>query len=199
MKPSQPTAVTKLLQSFVDGNRQAAAELLPLVYDELRTLAKSRLAKLPPGQTLQATALVHDAYLRLVKSEDPGWEGRGHFFAAAARAMRDILVEQARRKASVKHGGKRKRLPSDLAEITIEAPTQDLLALDEALTRLEDDDPRKAQIVMLRYFVGLSREDTAAALGVTTRTIDREWRYIVARLHKELSATNSPTDETNAS
>lgn len=184
--------VTQLLRNFAAGDKQAAAELLPLVYAELRKLAKSRLAKLPPGQTLQPTALVHEAFLKLVGETDPGWENRGHFFGAAARAMRDILVDQARRKGSLKRGGDLQRAASDDELLAIEAPAVDVIALDEALIRLERDDERKAQIVNLRYFAGLSREETAAALGVTTRTIDRDWRYIVARLHQELSDDDFP-------
>jgi RNA polymerase sigma factor (TIGR02999 family) len=187
MDVERTATVHDMLAGLSRGDRQAAADLLPLVYDELRRLAKSRLARTPPGQTLQATALVHEAYLKLVGSQDPGWEGRAHFFGAAARAMREILVAQARRMAAVKRGGDRQRL--DAAEVTpeIAPPSADLLALDEALRRLEQEDPRKGEIVMLRYFAGLSREETASALGVTVRTIDREWRYIVARLHMELA------------
>jgi len=187
METVPPKSVTQLLQTVAGGDRQAAAELLPVVYAELRKLAKSRLAKLSPGQTLQATALVHEAYLKLIGDADPGWENRGHFFAAAARAMRDILVDQARRKASLKRGGDLRRVEVGEVELTVDAGTEDLVALDAALTRLEQEDERKAQIVNLRYFAGLEREEIAAALGVTTRTIDREWRYIIARLHKELS------------
>jgi RNA polymerase sigma factor (TIGR02999 family) len=187
MPAGSAKTVTQLLATMAGGDKRAAAELLPVVYEELRKLAKSRLAKTPPGQTLQATALVHEAYLKLVGEADPGWENRAHFFAAAARAMRDILVDQARRKASVKRGGDLRRVHPQDAELSIESPTTDLVALDEALERLERDDERKARIVELRYFAGLSREETAAALGVTTRTIDRDWRYIIARLHKELS------------
>ncbi|MCO6438368.1 MAG: sigma-70 family RNA polymerase sigma factor [Phycisphaerae bacterium] len=180
-----------MLRSLSQGARQAADDLLPLVYDELRRLAQARLAKTPPGQTLQPTALVHEAYLKLVGSEDPGWEGRAHFFGAAARAMRDILVDQARRKASVKRGGGRRRVDAAQATPSIEPPSDDLLSLDEALRRLEKEDSRKGEIVMLRYFAGLSRDETAAALGVSPRTVDREWRYSIAWLHMELS-DNSP-------
>ncbi len=187
MKDAAARTVTEVLQSAVAGDKLAAAELLPLVYSELKRMAQSRMAKLPPGQTIQATALVHEAYMKLVGDRDPGWDGRNHFFGAAARAMRDILVDQARRRASLKRGGDRKRVEPEAVDLAIESPTEDLVALDEALKRLEADDPRKAEIVMLRYFAGLSREETAAALGVTTRTIDREWRYIIARLHMELS------------
>lgn len=188
MCDSVPTEVTQVLQRLTDGDERAAASLLPLVYAELRRLAKSRMAKIPPGQTLQPTALVHEAYLRLVGTQDPGWESRGHFFAAAARAMRDIIVDQARRKASVKHGGDRERVNADEIALSIEPPSEDLLALNEALDRLERDDPRKGQIVMLRYFAGLSREETAEALGLTVRTIDREWRYIKTWLYTQMTA-----------
>ena len=187
MSESAPTAVTQVLQRLTAGDERAAVSLLPLVYAELRRLAKSRMAKIPPGQTLQPTALVHEAYLRLVGTQDPGWEGRGHFFAAAARAMRDILVDQARRKASIKRGGDRQRVGADEVALSIEPPSEDLLALNEALDRLERDDPRKGQIVMLRYFAGLSRAETAEALGLTVRTIDREWRYIKTWLYTQIT------------
>jgi RNA polymerase sigma factor (TIGR02999 family) len=181
------TAVTQVLRRLTDGEEQAAASLLPLVYAELRRLARSRMAKIPPGQTLQPTALVHEAYLHLVGSRDPGWESRGHFFAAAARAMREILVTQARRKAALKRGGDRLRLDAEDLPLSIEPPSEDLLALNEALEHLERDDPRKGRIVMLRYFAGLSREETAAALGLTVRTIDREWRYIKTWLYTQIT------------
>lgn len=180
-------SVTTLLRIAATGDRKAAAELLPVVYDELRKLAKARLDRTPPGQTLQATALVHEAYVKLVGDADPGWENRGHFFAAAARAMRDILVDHARRKGSQKRGGNLHRVDAAWIEETVNASGPDLVELHEALVRLERDDERKARIVELRYFAGLSREEIAVALGITTRTVDRDWRYIIARLHKELS------------
>ncbi len=183
--------VTSVLQAARRGDRQAAAELLPLIYDELRDLARSRMAKLPPGQTLQATALVHEAYLRLLGDADPQWDSRGHFFAAAARAMRDILVEQARRKASRKHGGGLPRVEPDDSDLAIPPPTEDVLAVDEALQRLEAEDPRKGQIVNLRYFAGLTAKETAAALGVSKGTIDREWRYIRRWLYVQLAPPRS--------
>jgi RNA polymerase sigma factor (TIGR02999 family) len=183
-----PKTVTQLLHTLAEGNKQAAEDLLPLVYDELRMLARARLSNTPPGNTLQPTALVHEAYLKLVGNIDPGWENRGHFFGAAARAMRDILVDQARRKDAVKRGGDRQRIDAEANDLAFDSPAEDMLALDEALKRLERDDPRKAEIVLLRYFAGLDRDQTAEALGLTTRTIDREWRYIVARLHRELSS-----------
>lgn len=157
-----------------------------MLYQELRRLAVYRMAKLPPGNTLQPTALVHDAYLRLVGDQDPGWDGRGHFFASAAEAMRQILVEQARRKGAIKHGGGKKRLDVDMVEIAVDERIGEILAIDQAIDRLRDHDPRKADIVLHRYFAGLSRDETAAVLGVSVRTIDREWRIIVARLHRDL-------------
>jgi len=179
--------VTQMLNAAGAGDARAAAELLPLVYSELRELAKMRMAKTPPGNTLQPTALVHEAFLRLVGRDEPSWNSRGHFFAAAAQAMRQILVEQARRKASAKHGGGRKRVDLELAEPFVEPPAEDLVALDEALTRLEQADPRKGKIVMLRYFAGLTAEETAAALGVSVPTIEREWRFIRTFLYTLLS------------
>lgn len=181
-----PVQITRLLHEATAGDKRAAAELMPLLYDELRKLARIRMSRLPPGNTLQPTALVHDAYLRIVRKADPGWDGRSHFFAAAAEAMRQILVEQARRKSRYKRGGDRQRLDVDEMEIPFETPVDDMLALDEALERLRASDPRKADIVMHRYFAGLNREETAAAMGLSIRTVDREWRYIVARLHGEL-------------
>ncbi len=183
----QERTLAEALQAATRGDRKAAAELLPLVYSELRELARARLAKVPPGNTLQPTALVHEAFVRVVGKEDPGWDSKGHFFAAAAEAMRQFLVDQARRKSRLKHGGGRKRVDRDDFDIPLAEPAEDLLALDAALERLQADDPRKAQIVSLRYFAGLTREETAAALGISIATVDREWRYIVARLHRELA------------
>jgi RNA polymerase sigma factor (TIGR02999 family) len=186
MTAEAPNAVT-LARKAAAGDRTAAAELLPLVYGELRQLARARMARLAPGQTLQPTALVHEAYMRVIGNEDPGWDGRGHFFAAAARAMRNILVDEYRRKGALKRGGGRRRLDLDEGDLAIESPQEDLLALDEALTRLERDDPRKGRIVNLRYFAGLSTEETAAALDVSVGTIEREWRYIKAWLRTQLA------------
>lgn len=179
-------SVTQILQSMAVGDKEAQAKLLPLVYAELRRLAKFYLGKLPPGQTLQPTALVHEAYLKLFDATNLSWESRGHFFTAAARAMRNILVDQARRKAALKRGGDRHRVDADPSDLPIESPAEDILALHEALERLERDDPRKAQIVMLRFFVQLTGEEIAELLGVTTRTVERDWRYCVARLHRDL-------------
>jgi RNA polymerase sigma factor (TIGR02999 family) len=168
------------------GETQPAAELLSQLYTELRRLAGVLTRQLPPGQTLQPTALVHEAYLRLVRSRDPGWEGRRHFFGAAARAMREILVEQARRKASQKRGGQAQRV--ELAEglAWIEPPADDLLALDEAVGRLQAEDPRLAEIVQLRYFTGLSVDETASVVGASVRTVKRDWRYARAWLARQL-------------
>jgi RNA polymerase sigma factor (TIGR02999 family) len=167
--------------------RDAARDLLPLLYDELKALARARMAHLAPGQTLQATALVHEAYLKLVGGADPGWDSRGHFFGAASRAMRQILVDQARRKGARKHGGDLQRLDVEGAEIALEGPAEDVVALHEALETLEAEDPKKAQIVMLRQFAGLKRDEIASALGVSVRTVDREWHYSIARLHQLMS------------
>ena len=175
------------------GDRQAGAELLPLVYAELRRLAQSRIANLPPGNTLQPTALVHEAYMRLVGRDDPGWDGRGHFFAAAAESMRQVLVDQARRKKRLKRGGDKKRMDFEEFDVPLASPVEDILALDEALERLQKDDERKARIVSLRFFAGLTREETAAVMNISVPTIDREWRYIVARLHREMTGDGSRT------
>jgi RNA polymerase sigma factor (TIGR02999 family) len=166
---------------------RAASELLPLLYDELKALAKSRMEREAAGPTLQATALVHEAYLRLVGTNDPGWNGRAHFFAAAAEAMRRILVERARSKSRIKRGGDRERV--SLGEVaTLEGePDVDVLALDEALTRLASTDPRKAQVVNLRHFAGLTLEETAAALEVSLATVKADWSFARAWLHRELS------------
>ncbi len=169
-----------------------AADLLPVVYNELRRLAAARLASQPAGQTLNPTALVHEAYLRLVGPADAArWEGRGHFFAAAAEAMRRILVEAARRKGRAKHGGGRRRVP--LADVPEAAPPEDLIALDEALTRLAARDPTRAAVVTLRYFGGLTTAEAASALGVSVATAERYWAFSRAWLSAELNPENPPT------
>jgi RNA polymerase sigma factor (TIGR02999 family) len=183
-------SLTHVLQELGDG-RRSAEELLPLVYDELRSLARARMAREAPGQTLQATALVHEAYLRLVGDADPGWNGRGHFFGAAALAMRRILVEQARRKARLKHGGGQDRLDVADVGLAIEPPGEDVLAVDQAVRRLERQDPRKGRIVNLRYFAGLTAKETAEVLGLSLGTIEREWRFIKTWLQVELAEGRS--------
>ena len=179
--------VTSILSAIEQGESQAAERLLPLVYDELRKLAAQKLAQERPGQTLQATALVHEAYLQLVDTESSSpWQGRGHFFAAAAEAMRRILIDSARRKRRPKHGGDRHRVDLDDAGDAIDPPVDDLLALDKALEKLESEDRVSADLVKLRYFAGLSIDETAAALGMSPRTADRRWAYARAWLRQEM-------------
>lgn len=182
--------VTRILADLARGDSHAAAQLLPLVYDDLRRLAATRLAAEPSGNTLQPTALVHEAYLRLVGT--PGgdhWDHRGHFFAAAAEAMRRILIEQARRKATARQGGARQRQALDPEAAASPEPSEDLLALDEALDRLAAEDPLKADLVKLRYFVGMSLAEAAAALGLSERTAGRHWAYARAWLRREVEGT----------
>jgi RNA polymerase sigma factor (TIGR02999 family) len=171
--------ITHILSAIEQGDPSAAEQLLPLVYDELRQLAAQRLAHEQPGQTLQATALVHEAYLRLVGgAETQDWDNRRHFFAAAAEAMRRILIDRARHKQTRKAGGGRRRLDLDDIEPVLEEENGDrLLALDEALRQLEAEDPRKAELVKLRFFAGLTSEQAAAALGVSTSTAEKDWAY----------------------
>jgi RNA polymerase sigma factor (TIGR02999 family) len=179
--------VTRILSAIEQGDEQAAGQLLPLVYDELRQLAARRLAREKPGQTLQATALVHEAYLHLVDAEGSRpWQGRGHFFAAAAEAMRRILIDSARRKRRPKHGGERHRVDLDDAGDAIAPPVDDLLALDQALEKLASEDRGSADLVKLRYFAGLSIDEAAAALGMSPRTADRRWAYARAWLRQEM-------------
>jgi RNA polymerase sigma factor (TIGR02999 family) len=185
---SEAGDVTRILNSLEQGQAHSADDLLPLVYEELRKLAAVRLAQERAGQSLQATALVHDAWLRLVDvRHQQRWDSRGHFFAAAAEAMRRILVERARRKGRVKHGGEFQRV--DLPdEILIGNSTcEDVLALDEALTKLEASQPEKAQLVKLRFFAGLTIEQTAESLGISNSTADRQWTYARAWLFREIS------------
>jgi RNA polymerase sigma factor (TIGR02999 family) len=178
--------VTVLLQAAQAGDPDAMPRLLSLVYDELRQLAAAQMARLKPGQTLQPTALVHEAYLRLAGKADLHLEGRKHFFFAAARAMRDILVERARSKAGPKRGGSRRRVVLDEAVALAEPPPEEVLALHEALVDLEKEDPLKAQIVNLRYFTGMSMQETAAVLGLSERTAHRHWRFTKAWLKSRL-------------
>jgi RNA polymerase sigma factor (TIGR02999 family) len=182
--------VTRILSNLAQGKTQAAGQLLPLVYDELRKLAAARMAEEAPGNTLNATALVHEAYLRLVGPADANrWDNRGHFFAAAAEAMRRILVDHARRKAAARRGGERTRLElaPDLA-VTRE-PREDVIALDEALDRLSAEDPLKAELVKLRYFGGLTLPEAAAVLGLPARTAGRHWAYARAWLRRAVEGT----------
>jgi RNA polymerase sigma factor (TIGR02999 family) len=179
--------VTRILSAIEQGDPRAAGQLLPLVYDELRKLAAQRLAKEKPGQTLQATALVHEAYLRLVGSgRDRSWDSRGHFFAAASEAMRRILVDNARRKQSLKRGCGQARLGLDHLDVAAPEACDDLLALDEALSRFARTDPQAAELVKLRFFAGLTVKQAAEVLGVSPRTADLVWAYAKAWLFQEL-------------
>ena len=183
--------VTRILSAIERGDPQAAEQLLPLVYDELRRLAARKLAQEKPGQTLQATALVHEAYLRLVDAEAiRRWDSRGHFFAAAAEAMRRILVENARRKGRVKHGGGRRREHADLDALGAGGPPEDLLALHEALEQFALHDPLKAKLVELRFFAGLTLEQAAECLGISPSTADRAWRYARAWLYAAMAGAD---------
>jgi RNA polymerase sigma factor (TIGR02999 family) len=181
--------VTRILSQIESGDPSAAEQLLPLVYEELRKLAAVRLAQEKPGQTLQATALVHEAYLRLVGGGDreQSWDNRGHFFAAAAEAMRRILVDQARRKETIKAGGLNQRVELSAVEPAIDGPTIDLLALDDALKKLEEKDPRKAELIKLRFFAGLSNQQAAAVLGIAASNADLDWAYAKCWLRVEMS------------
>jgi RNA polymerase sigma factor (TIGR02999 family) len=189
------TDFTRILDDAARGDPGAAGRLLPLVYAELRKLAAQRLARESPGQTLQATALVHEAYLRLVDGDDARqWNSRGHFFGAAAEAMRRIVIERARRRKRVRHGGGRRRLDLDLLDsrhLQLDPPDDDsaeeLLALDEALAALEREEPDAASVVKLRYFTGLTVEEAAAAVGVSVRTANRHWVYAKAWLFQKLT------------
>jgi len=179
--------VTRILADIEQGDPKAAEELLPLVYDELRKLAAQKMAQENPGQTLQATALVHEAYLRLVNGDDAQrWNSRGHFFGAAAEAMRRILIDHARRKQSQRRGGGLARDPLESVEIAAPEPAVDLVAVNDALTRFEAIDKPKADLVKLRYFAGLTIPEAAEALGISTTTADRYWAYARAWLHAEL-------------
>ncbi|MHC4594217.1 MAG: ECF-type sigma factor [Planctomycetota bacterium] len=179
--------VTRILNAIGQGDARATDELLPLVYEELRHLAAQKLSREPLGQTLQATALVHEAYIRLVEAKDRDWNSRGHFFRAAAEAMRRILVENARSKQRLKRGGNRERLTLDEAAITTDKQDLDLLALDEALAKLEADDPEKASLVKLRYFAGLTTSQSAEILKISLPTANRHWSYARSWLFQEIS------------
>ena len=178
--------LTDTIAAAKAGDKLAASKLMPLLYGELRRLGQAMMRHQPAGHTLQATALVHEAYAKVAGTTDPGWDGRAHFFGAAAQAMREILVDQARRRAAQKRGGDRKREELNDDHLPIESPIEDLLALDEALQKLERYDAKKAKIVVLRFFAGLTMQEIAMDLGVSKSTLEREWRYIRAWLYKEL-------------
>jgi RNA polymerase sigma factor (TIGR02999 family) len=184
---------TVMLQQIERGDAQAANRLLPLVYDELRRLAAQKMAHENPGQTLQATALVHEAWLRLGGDQQPAWQNRAHFFGAAAEAMRRILVENARRKMRLKHGGHLERVNADDVDIPSPMPDDDLLAMDEALDRLAEVDSHAAEVVKLCFFVGLTQEQAAEHLGVSVSTIERTWSFARAWLFREIQKQRNPS------
>jgi len=184
--------VTRILNAIEQGDVRAVDELLPAVYQELRLLAAQKLSKEPPGQTLQATALVHEAYIRLVGVETQNWKSRTYFFAAAAEAMRRILIENARRKQRHRHGGDHKRVGLDDADLAIEEPSDNLIALDEALTKLAGVDKDKSELVKLRYFAGLTLQQAASILGISQTTAKRYWTYARAWLYREISKGDQP-------
>jgi RNA polymerase sigma factor (TIGR02999 family) len=191
------TDASRILKAVEQGDPHAAAQLLPLVYDELRRLAAQRIAQEQPGLTLDATSLVHEAYLRLVgNAPDKPWNGRGHFFAAAAEAMRRILIEKARRRRRARHGGDRKRLPLHDSQVAENAAADRLLAVDDALDRLAREDAKAAEVVKLRYFAGLTIEETAEALNISVRTTNRHWAYARAWLYQQLSYWVEPGQDT---
>jgi RNA polymerase sigma factor (TIGR02999 family) len=179
--------VTRILNAIERGEPKATDELLPLIYEELRLLAAQKLSHELPGQTLQATALVHEVYIRLVGDESASWDGRGHFFAAAAEAMRRILVDRARHKQTLKQGGARHRVELDRLDVSISEPSEDLVRLDEALTRLAEQDPDVADLVKLRYFGGLTLEQAAGIKGISRRTAGRYWNYARLWLYRDVT------------
>lgn len=186
--------ITRLLNAASGGDSSAASHLLPLVYEELRALAAARMRKAPPGYTLQATALVHEAYLRVAGDGEASFENRKHFFFVAARAMRDILVEEARKKASLKRGGDRKRVGMENLSLPIEAPAEDMIALSESLDRFKQKYPRKHQLVMLRFFGGATEAAAAELIGVDERTARRDWRFARAWLGEALASNETALD-----
>jgi RNA polymerase sigma factor (TIGR02999 family) len=192
--------VTRILSAIEQGDPYAAEQLLPLVYDELRKLATQKIAQEKPGQTLQATALVHEAYLRLVAPDKAQqWDSRGHFFAAAAEAMRRILIDNARRKGRLKHGGGRKRFDLESADVVSQSSPDELLVLDEALDKLAAEDAEAAQLVKLRFFAGLSVEEAAEMIGLARSTAYEHWAYARAWLHCELQATREAPPSSQSS
>jgi RNA polymerase sigma factor (TIGR02999 family) len=187
--PSEPARqVAAILGDQRAGPRQRADELLPLLYDDLRRLAASRMARLVPGQTLQATALVHEAYVRLVGAADPGWEGRAHFFGAAARAMRNVVADHLQRKGTAKRGGAARRVgDATMAGLSCDGPNDDVLAVAEVLSALEREYPRHAEVVTLRFFGGLTCEEVAAVTGGSLRTVERDWQFARAWMNSRLA------------
>lgn len=181
--------VTQLLHAIEAGEPKAAEQLLPLVYDELRRLAAGKMEREKPGQTLQATALVHEAWLRLAGSDPQRWDSRRHFFAAAAESMRRILVEKARRRLRIRHGGGLERVDLDAVEIPGGVREEHLVAMDEALGRLARDEPSKAEVVKLRYFVGMTNRETAEALGLSEATVERHWSFAKAWLFSQIQSS----------
>ena len=180
--------VTRILREIGSGESRVSSRLLPLVYQDLRSLAAARMGRLGAGQTIQATELVHEAYLRLVGSNDLAWQGRAHFFGAAARAMRDILAEHLRKKASLKRGGHMRRVGQDtVAQLSSDGPTEDALAVEEVLQEFEGKYPRKADVVTMAFFGGLETTEIAEVLGLSTRTVERDWRFAKAWLNKKLT------------
>lgn len=195
-RPSADASITALLHAAQSGQRDAADALLHAVYAELKAIAYARVRHLRAGQTLGPTALVHEAYEKLFRGGDARFQSRAHFFGAASQAMRDLLVDHARQKAALKRGGDQARAPEEALEelpIAIDLPFEDLLALDEALRKMSQEHPRKAEIVMLRYFAGLTEDEIAELTGVTTRTIEREWRFAKAWLHRALRGGDEPS------
>ena len=182
--------VARILSSIDQGDPTAAEELLPLVYNELRRLAAYKMGHEPPGQTLQATALVHEAWMDLTGNEESHWNSRNHFFKAAAEAMRRILIHNARRKQRLKHGGNMDREELHESQIAVQAPSDELLAVHEALDLLEREDPQAAHLVKLRYFVGMNLRQAAESLDISTRSVDRLWAYARAWLHREIKQKN---------
>jgi RNA polymerase sigma factor (TIGR02999 family) len=187
-KDSFVSELTVILQRIDHGDPHAANELLPLVYEELRKLAAQKMARENPGQTLQATALVHEAWLRLGGDAQPAWDNRGHFFAAAAEAMRRILIDNARRKLTLRHGGGAQRVNLEALELAMNLDDDQLLALGDALEQFATHDARKAELVKLRFFVGLTNEQAAQVLGVSEPTVKRDWAYARAWLFREMTA-----------
>ncbi len=194
MYKTRVSEATRILDSIAQGDPKAAEELLPLVYDELRKLAAHKMASQPPGQTLQSTALVHEAWLRLVGKEEARFADRTHFFAAAAQAMRCILIANARRKHSQKHGGGWERMDIEPTQLAEPLPSEDLLALDEALTELARLDPLAAELVQLRFFAGLTQQQAAEVLGLAPRTADRSWAHARAWLFRQVAGGGKKTE-----